>query len=166
MVRTIKIKVMPIYEFSNYNKHGNVRTRLIPWPKGKSFGVNPKGLGNYIGVRMFKYDYTHSFHPPGLVTIGNQKYITPTWKPVIPETELSDINWIKPKVKRAEVIEHKFNSSSNGKIYTTKEYVAVDGSRKFICSCPGSWMAKDKSKGCKHQQQLMSRHLELKQMKK
>ena len=44
----------------------------------------------------------------------------PTWQEVLPETELSDIKWIKPKVKRAEVFEHKFKSSSNDKVYTTK----------------------------------------------
>ena len=155
-----------LYEFSNYNKHGNIRTRIIPWPTGKAFGINPKGLGGYIGVSVFKYEYTHELNPPGLMTLGDKKYIMPGWQEVLPETELSDIKWIKPKVKRAEVFEHKFKSSSNDKVYTTKEHVSVDGSRKYTCNCPGSWMAKDKSKGCKHQQQLMSRHLESKQMKK
>jgi hypothetical protein len=155
-----------LYKFSNYNKHGNIRTRIIPWPTGKAFGINPKGLGGYIGVSVFKYEYTHELNPPGLMTLGDKKYIMPGWQEVLPETELNDIKWIKPKVKRAEVFEHKFKSSSNDKVYTTKEHVSTEGSRKYTCSCPGSWMAKDKNKGCKHQQQLMSRHLESKQMKK
>ena len=46
-----------LYEFSNYNKHGNIRTRVISWPKGKSFGINPKGFGNYIGVKVFDHAY-------------------------------------------------------------------------------------------------------------
>ena len=144
---TYKIKVM-LYEFSNLNKHGNIRTRIISWPKGKAFGVNPKGFGNLIAVKVFKYKYTQKINPPSLATIGGKKYLLPTWQEVLPETELSDIKWIKPKVKRAEVFEYKFESSSNDKVYTTKEHVSVDGSRKFTCSCPGTWRAKDRR--CKH----------------
>ena len=58
-----------LYEFRNYNKHGNIRTRIIPWPNGKAFGINPKGLGNYIGVRIFKYEYKHELYPPGLIIV-------------------------------------------------------------------------------------------------
>ena len=144
---TYKIKVM-LYEFSNLNKHGNIRTRVISWPKGKAFGVNPKGFGNFIAVKVFKYKYTQKINPPSLATIGGKKYLLPTWQEVLPETELSDIKWIKPKVKRAEVFEHKFESSSNDKVYTTKEHVSVDGSRKYTCNCPGTWRAKDRR--CKH----------------
>jgi len=150
---------MVLYEFQNYNKYKNIRTRLIPIPNGKGFGVNPKGLGGFIGVRMFKYEYKHPLIPPSLAVINGQKYIMPTWQPVIMETELNNINWVKPKVKRAKVIEHKFKSSSNDKVYITKEYISVDGIRKYTCSCPGSWMVKDKTKGCKHQQKLMSQAL-------
>ena len=38
-----------LYEFKNYNKHGNIRTRVVSWPNGKAFGINPSGLGGYIG---------------------------------------------------------------------------------------------------------------------
>ena len=155
---------MPIVEFSNLNKHGNLRTRRF-WQEKSNLSINPKGLGPSIFFRLFKYD-CESQYPPTLLNIGGKKYIMPGWQEVLPETRLQDINWIKPKIKRAEVFEHKFKSSSNDKVYTTKEHVSVDGSRKYTCNCPGSWMAKDKSKGCKHQQQLMSRHLESKQMKK
>ena len=86
--------------------------------------------------------------PQVLANIGGKKYLLPTWQEVLPETELSDINWVKPKVKRAEVIEHKFKSSSNDKVYTTKEHVSVDGIRKYSCNCPGTWRAKDRR--CKH----------------
>jgi len=136
---------MPLYEFQNYNKYGNVRTRLVSSPKGKSFEVNPKGLGGYIGVRMFKYEHKHPIYPPSLIVIDNQKYITPEWQPVLMETELSDIKWIKPEVKRAEIIEHRFKSSSSDKVYIAKEYIAIDGSRKYNCNCFGSIRAKD---GC------------------
>ena len=144
---TYKIKVM-LYEFKNYNKHGNIRTRIISCPKGKAFGVNPNGLGGYIGVKVFKYEYKHELNPPSLMTLGGKTYIMPGWIEVLPQTILSDINWIKPKVKRAEVFEHKFESSSSDKVYTAKAYVAVDGSRKYTCNCPGTYRAKDRR--CKH----------------
>jgi hypothetical protein len=139
---------MSLYEFRNYNKHGNIRTRLVHWPTGKAFGINPKGFGGYIGVRVFKYEHKHPLLPPGLVISKGQKYILPGWQPVMMETELKDIKWVKPKAKRAEVIEHNFKSSSSNKVYTAKEYVSTDGSRKYSCSCPGSWRAKDRR--CKH----------------
>ena len=155
---------MPIVEFSNLNKHGNIRTRRF-WKEKSNLSINPSGFGSFVSYRLFKYNYEGPT-PPGIITVSGKTYIVPSWEEVLPQTRLQDINWIKPKIKRAEVFEHKFKSSSNDKVYTTKEHVSVDGSRKYTCNCPGSWMAKDKSKGCKHQQQLMSRHLELKQMKK
>ena len=55
-----------LYEFSNHNKHGNIRSRIVSWPKGKAFGVNPKGFGNFIAVKVFKYEYHHELIPPSL----------------------------------------------------------------------------------------------------
>ena len=137
-----------LYEFKNYNKHGNIRTRVIPWPNGKAFGINPNGLGGYIGVKIFKYEYKHELNPPSLMNLRGKKYIMPGWIEVLPETELNDIKWIKPKVKRAEVIEHKFKSSCGKKTYTAKKYISVDGNVKYGCNCFGAIRAKDRR--CKH----------------
>jgi hypothetical protein len=137
---------MAIVEFSNYNKHGNVRTRRY-YQEKSNLSINPKGLGSYIGFKLFKYEHKNQY-PPSLTTLGGKTYIMPGWQEVLPQTRLEDINWVKPKVKRAEVIEHKFKSSSNDKIYTTKEHVSADGTRKYSCSCPGSWRAFDRR--CKH----------------
>ena len=137
---------MPIVEFSNLNKHGNIRTRRF-WQEKSNLSINPKGLGPSIFFRLFKYDHTDRL-PPSLMTLGGKTYIMPGWQEVLPQTRLSDINWIKPKVKRAEVFEHKFESSSSNKVYTAKAYVAVDGSRKYTCNCPGTYRAKDRR--CKH----------------
>jgi hypothetical protein len=141
-----KIKVM-LYEFKNYNKHGNIRTRVVSWPKGKAFGVNPSGLGGYIGVRVFKYEYHHEINPPSLANIGGKRYILPTWKEVLPETELSDIKWIKPKlkVKQEPIVETHTSSSNANKTYKTIYYPE---SGKFHCDCPGRWRAFDNR--CKH----------------
>ena len=140
-----------LYEFKNYNRHGNVRTRIVPWPKGKAFGVNPKGLGNYIGVKIFKYEYKHSFIPPTLLALNGKKYLMPLWQEVLPETELSDIKWIKPKskVKQKPIIETHTSSSNANKTYKTTYYPESGNIR---CSCPGSWRAADKR--CKHIKEL------------
>jgi len=136
-----------LYEFKNYNKHGNVRTRIVPGTKGKAFSVNPKGLGNYIGVRVFKYEYHHELNPPSLANIGGKRYILPTWQEVLPETELSDIKWIKPKpkVKPKPIVEISASSSDPNKTYKTVYYPE---SGKFHCNCPGRWRAFDNR--CKH----------------
>ena len=88
-----------LYEFKNYNKHGNVRTRIVPGSKGKAFSVNPKGLGNYIGVRVFKYEYKHELMPPSLLSIGGKKYIVPTWQEINPLATLEDIKWVPKKTE-------------------------------------------------------------------
>ena len=141
-----------LYEFKNYNKHGNVRTRIIPWPNGKAFGINPKGLGSYIGVKVFKYEYKHEILPPGLINAGGKKYIVPGWQEVLPETELNDIKWIKPKPKvvvKQEPIVVTSTSSSSDKTYTTTYYPE---SGKFYCDCFGRFRAKDGK--CKHIKEL------------
>ncbi len=136
-----------LYEFSNHNKHGNIRTRIIPWPKGKAFGVNPRGLGGFISVKVFKYEYHHELNPPSLSTIGGKKYILPTWQEVLPETQLSDIKWIKPKpkVKQEPIVEIHTSSSNPNKTYKTVYYPE---SGKFHCNCMGRFRARDGR--CKH----------------
>ena len=135
-------------EVKNYNKHGNIRTRVIPWPNGKAFGINPSGLGGYIGVRTFRYDYKHPFQPPSLLTLNGKTYIMPLWKEVISGTTLKDINWIKPIVKKTTTESFKFTSSSSDKIYSTIKTTLASGEIKLSCNCPGTWRAKDRR--CKH----------------
>lgn len=92
-----------------------------------------------------KYNYIHPLLPPHLFIspISGDKYIIPTWIKVDPQTTLDDINWIKPTIKvdntQYEVI------GSTGEKYITK---FDSGRRKWTCTCPGSWRAKDGK--CKH----------------
>ncbi len=143
-----------LYEFSNLNKHGNIRTRVVSWPKGKAFGINPKGFGSFIAVKVFKYEYHHELNPPSLANIGGKRYILPTWQEVLPETELSDIKWIKPKpkAKQEPIIEIHTSSSNPNKTYKTIYYPE---SSKFHCNCPGRWRAFDSR--CKHIKTLESK---------
>jgi len=137
-----------LYEFSNQNKYGNLRKRIIVWPDGKPFSFNPKGLGRMVAVRRFKYEYEHSLVPPSILELNGKTYIMPLWKEVVKGTTINDIEWIKPQPKKTVVEEFKFESASSGSVYTTKKYTKPDGEIKFSCSCPGTWRAKDRR--CKH----------------
>ena len=140
---------MPIVEFSNLNKYGNLRTRRF-WQEKSNLSINPKGFGPFIGFRLFKYDHKH-YMPPGLINVGDKRYIVPTWQEVLPETRLEDINWIKPKIKKTEkqktIIKTHISGSGLGE-YTTKYY---PDSGKYHCSCPGYWRS---SGNCKHVKEL------------
>jgi hypothetical protein len=147
---------MALYRFSNLNKYGNWRHRIVSWPDNKPFSHGP-GFGRAVGVQRFKYEYTHVYMAPGLFvspTTG-QKYIIPSWTKVHPDTQLSDINWIKPEVKVVESKstptlneEFKFESKSEpGSFYV----VRVIGD-KVKCNCAGQYRAKDRQ--CKHMKEV------------
>ena len=136
-----------LYKFQNLNKYGNLRTRIIHHPGGKPFSFNPKGLGRFVNVQVFKYEYKHPIIPPHLfVDLDGQKYIVPIWKKVLPETRLEDINWIKPKPKKVSVEkqEFKFESKSDPGHF----YKVTVKNNKVDCNCAGKWRAKDRQ--CRH----------------
>jgi len=138
---------MPIVEFSNLNKYGNLRTRRF-YQEKSNFSINPKGFGPFVSFKLFKYDYEHHMSP-SLANIGGKKYIVPIWQEVLPETTLNDINWIKPKlkVKSKPVIKTHISGSGLGE-YTTKYYPE---SGKYHCTCPGYWRS---SGNCKHVKEM------------
>lgn len=137
---------MALWKFTNLNKYGNPRSRIIYKPNGEAFGFNPKGFGSFINVQMFKYEYKHELIPPSLTVLDGKKYIVPSWKEVDPNTTLNDIQWIKPKVKitRSKPIVKINKSSSSDAEYTTKYY---PDSGKYYCDCPGTWRTRG---NCKH----------------
>ena len=141
---------MALWSFSNLNKHGNLRTRIIHRPDGKGFSFNPKGLGPTIFVKRFRYKYNHSFLPPTILELNGKTYLMPLWQEVENDTTINDIEWIKPKPKkkRTEPVIETFTSGSSDNIYTTKYY---PDSGKFYCSCPGSWRTQG---NCKHIKEL------------
>jgi len=146
---------MSLWKFSNLNKYGSWRHRIISWPDNKPFSHGP-GFGKVVGARRFKYDHEHSLPPALFVsTTDNQKYIVPGWQKVHPDTQLSDINWIKPepKVIKSQDTptipeEFKFESKSEpGSFYV----VRVVGN-KVKCNCAGQYRAKDRQ--CKHMKEV------------
>ena len=145
---------MALWKFTNLNKHGNLRSRIVYRPDGEAFSFNPKGFGPFVNVRMFRYEHKGAI-PPALATIGGQKYIMPSWQKVDPNTTLKDIQWIKPKpkVKRQETVIKTFKSGSSDAVYTTKYYPT---SGKYFCDCPGSWRSFG---NCKHIKQMRNETL-------
>lgn len=138
---------MALWKFSNLNKYGNIRSRIIFVEDGKPFSYNPKGLGSFVETRRFKYEHIHLYAPCLYVASDGKKYILPTWQPVEPETTLSDINWIKPEVKKEEPVEKnvwKFESSSNPNTF----YFVRQNGNKIICNCSGFYRSKIRK--CKH----------------
>ena len=141
---------MALWKFTNLNKYGNPRSRIIFRPDGEAFGFNPKGFGPFVNVQMFKYEHKEPILPPALVVSKGKKYIVPTWKEVDLNTTLNDIIWIKPKVKvtKSETIVKINKSSSSDAEYTTKYY---PDSGKYHCDCPGTWRTRG---NCKHVKQM------------
>jgi hypothetical protein len=145
---------MALWKFTNLNKHGNLRSRIVYRPDGEAFSFNPKGFGPFVNVRMFRYEYKGAL-PPALATFSGQTYIVPSWQKVDPNTTLKDINWIKPKPKkqRAKTIIKTHISGSGLGEYTTKYYPE---SGKFHCTCPGYWRS---GGNCKHVKQMRNETL-------
>ena len=145
---------MALWKFTNLNKYGNLRSRIVYRPDGAAFSFNPKGFGPFVNVRMFRYEYKGAI-PPALATFSGQTYIVPSWQKVDPNTTLKDINWIKPKPKkqRAKTIIKTHISGSGLGEYTTKYYPE---SGKFHCTCPGYWRS---GGNCKHVKQMRNETL-------
>ena len=140
-----------LYKFTNKNKYGTLRSRVIYRPDGEGFKFNPKNFGDFVDVRVFRYTYEHPVLPPSLFTDKDgQKWILPIWKKVLPETTLEDINWVKPKPKKVKLQKNEFqfeSKSDPGHFYK----VTVTGA-KIDCTCSGKWRAKDRQ--CRHMKDI------------
>jgi hypothetical protein len=149
---------MALWKFSNKNKYGNWRHRIIALPDGKPFSHGP-GFGSSVGVSLFRYTHEHMYPPALFVSPKDgQKYIMPGWQKVLPETTLKDIEWIKPEIKIVKskdtpilISEYKFESKSEpGSFYVVK----VTGD-KVKCNCAGQYRAKDRQ--CKHMKEIIQK---------
>ena len=140
-----------LWKFTNKNKYGNLRGRIIYHPDGQPFTVG-KGFGDFVGVSVFKYKYEHSLIPPHLFTDRDgKKFIVPEWREVLPETTINDIEWVKPKIKvikKSEKIIVKTPSSKGDTEYITTYYPDTN---KYHCTCPGTWRT---GGNCKHIKKL------------
>jgi len=139
---------MPLFEFTNKNKYGQLRKRIV-YSESTAFTFKPKGLGDFVCVRPFKYESRSKYC--GLLSTNGKKYLTPDWIEVLPETTMFDIkpfeeeNRGRPKkVERND--EWKFESSSSDVVYTVRQ-VGVT----YKCNCPGFWRSRG---NCKHVKQV------------
>ena len=140
---------MALFKFQNLNKYGNLRTRIVHSPTSQ-FSFKCRGLGKFVNVQRFRYEYHHDYMEPQMQVKDGERFIIPGDIKVHPKTTFDDIVWVKPKKeKRTEPIIETHTSSSNGGEYKTKYY---PDSGNYHCSCPGTWRAKDRR--CKHIKEL------------
>ena len=124
--------------------------QFIKHTEGTSYGFKPSSSLIGSSSQLFKYDYEHPILAPTLYESKGQKYIIPSWIKVHPKTTYSDINWIKPEVKKVEPEKNtwKFESSSAPGTF----YIVKQSGLKLSCNCPGVWRSKDRR--CKHIKQV------------
>lgn len=136
---------MALWSFTNLNKYGNPRTRIIHRPDGEAFSHGP-GFGS-TWVSRFQYEYKHEVLPPSILKLNGKTYLMPLWKEVEDGTTIDDIEWIKPKpkVRPKPIMEINVSGSSPDISYKTK-YFPDTGN--YSCNCPGRWRAADRR--CKH----------------
>ena len=140
---------MALWQFTNLNKYGNPRTRIMHRPDGQAFSFNPTGFGSFVNVRRFKYEYKGEVLPPSIMELNGKTYLMPIWKEVEKGTTINDVDWIKPKPKRKfETVVVETPASGSDTIYKTRFY---PDSGKFTCTCPGSWRSFG---NCKHIKKL------------
>ena len=146
---------MPLFEFTNKNKYGQLRKRIV-YSESTAFTFKPKGLGDFVCVRPFKYESRSKYC--GLLSTNGKKYLTPDWIEVLPETTMFDIkpfeeeNRGRPK-KETQITkpqEWKFESKSDpGSWYVVRQI----SDYKVTCTCSGQYRAKDRK--CRHMKDVM-----------
>ena len=140
---------MALFKFQNLNKHGNLRTRIVHSPTTQ-FKYKCEGLGKFVNVQRFKYEYHHSHISPQMQVRKGERFIMPGNIKVHIETTFNDIVWIQPQPKKRTEPIVKINvSSSNGSKYQTKYF---PDSGNYQCNCMGYFRAKDRR--CKHIKEL------------
>lgn len=138
---------MALWVFSNLNKYGNVRSKLISMSEENLQKIDFSNFGPYT-LSRFKYTHTHIYKPL-LHNTDKGKFILPTWVKVHPDTTLDDIEWkidSKPIIQENQDIWTFESSSSKGVYYTVKRI-----GQSFKCDCPGFFRSKGK---CKHVQNI------------
>ena len=134
---------MSLWKFSNYNKHGNIRSRIIH-TEGSQLSINPEGFGKFIMARMFSYEVEESLIPPRLFETEGKKYIVPSWVEVHPKTTMNDIKIKKKQIRVVKDIHTVQSGSGKYKVRFNPD------TKNYTCNCMGFWRVKDKVKGCKH----------------
>jgi hypothetical protein len=138
---------MLLYKVTKITWDGVETTEYIRTARLSFKGEGHKG----VFVTPIKYDYEHPILPPSIYTSRDgKKYIIPTWQEINPLATLEDINWVSKKPEpKPEPNVWVFKSSSGDGEYKVKQ---VGDTLK--CNCMGFFRAKDRTKGCKHVQEV------------
>jgi hypothetical protein len=88
-----------------------------------------------------------------IVRLPNKTILMPKGKEIHPKTTLDDVEIInvKKRVEKPQEQIYKIESSSTGSMYMVREVAG-----RYTCNCTGFFRVKDKSKGCKHIQDIKS----------
>ena len=129
-----------LWQFTNTNKYGNLRSRVVYADGALKIG---QGFGSFQGAKRFSYESRSPYF--ALIEIRGKKMLVPDWIEVHPQTTISDIKHHAPVVVEVPVQKNEwmFESSSGGGFYKVKQ-----NGLKLTCTCPGSWRAFDRR--CKH----------------
>ena len=136
---------MSLWKFSNYNKYGNIRTRIIH-SETSQLSLNPKGFGKFICAQRFSYEVEESLIPPRLFETEGKKYIVPSWQEVHPKTTMDDVK-VKIVKREIKVDPNIYTVTSGSGDYHVRHNPSTN---KYTCDCMGFWRVLDKEKGCKH----------------
>jgi hypothetical protein len=89
-----------------------------------------------------------------IVRFADKTTIFPSNIEVHPKTTLSDIEIIRSKkrIEKPQENIYKIESTTSGSMYMVREIAG-----RYTCNCTGFFRVKDKTKGCKHIQDIKSR---------
>ena len=140
---------MALFKFQNLNKHGNLRTRIVHSPTSQ-FKYKCEGLGKFVNVQLFKYEYHHTHIAPLMQVRNGERFIMPGNIKVHIETTFNDIVWIKPKKVKEKVSKDVFKFESKSDPGSFYKVTVVGNTVK--CNCSGQYRAKDRQ--CRHMKEI------------
>lgn len=126
--------------------------KFLKYSESTSYGFKPQSSLISHAVRLFRYEHHHDIPPALFTNLKGEVFIVPTWQKVHPKTTLADIEWIKPEKVEVKVEKEtwKFESSSEKGLF----YKVTKQGSELKCNCSGFFRCKDRSKGCKHVQEV------------
>ena len=125
---------------------------FIRYNESTTFSSKPTSSLISQAVSLFRYKHEHNMPPSLLTNLKGEKFIVPTFQKVHPKTTLKDIEWIKPEKVEVKVEKEtwRFESSSEKGLF----YKVTKQGDKLTRNCSGFFRCKDRSKGCKHVQEV------------
>ena len=149
---------MPLFEFTNKNKYGQLRKRIV-YSDSTAFTFNPKGLGDFVCVRPFKYESRSKYFGIFTSPVDGKKYLTPDWIEVLPETTLYDIKPFEEETRGRKKKENKLDNPREWKFESKSDpgqyyLVRQISDYKVTCTCSGQYRAKDRK--CRHMKEIMN----------